>query len=152
MASKIPTARTALITALKALTDPSEPLDGVHVARTGEWRDQGTNEAIVVENARNIERTPMLGGRDFAERFTIPVRVVAVLGGADLEAVETRMWALVTVVEQTILASGHLGGILVYARPAGSDDGERSGPSDEQNVVAELVLNVECESRSTLAA
>jgi hypothetical protein len=62
------------------------------------------------------------------------------------------MWALVTVVEQTIIASGHLGGLLAFARPAGSDEGERSGPSDDTRVAAELVLNVECESRSTLAA
>lgn len=151
MASKIPTARTALVTALRALQDPSEPLEGVDVQRTGEWRDTGVSDAIVVLNARNIDRTPMLGGTDFAETFTIPVQVIAVQPGEDLEAVETRMWALVTVVEQTVIASQGFGNLLAYARPAGSDDGEESGPTDQQHVVAKLTLNVECESRSTLA-
>ena len=149
MSSTIPAARTFLYEQLLA----NEDLSDVFVARTGIWQEKAPMERVEVLNARSIDREPRLGGARFRETYTIPVRVTAVRGGDDLETVEDRLWELVSVVEQTVLADGSLGGNVVHAVPAGSDDdGERSGPSENNTIAASLTLEIHCEARATLAA
>ena len=145
--STIPAARTALIDALTANTD----LAGVLVARSGVWKDRPQDERIEVLNARDIEREPRLRAHNFAERYTIPVRITATRGGDDLETIEDRMWELTTLVEQTALANHTLGGLVVHIIPGNiPNDTIESGPTESRGVVSTLVLELDVEARASL--
>ena len=154
MASSIPGARTNLVAALEALQGTGEALEGVAVIRSGSAKARPDRETITVLNARRIEREGMLSrGRRFQERYTIPVHVLVIQAGDDIQAAETRLWALVTIVEQTALASGTFDPTeIADVSPAGSDEGEQSGVFDDRKVFAELTLNVEFDARVTLTA
>lgn len=148
MASSIPTARTSLVTILEALQ--ATTLAGVAVIRSGTAKPRDT-EIIVVQNATQITRDPInLGGFRFDERYLIPVRVEVFKKGADIQAAETRMWQLVTIVEQAVMATKTLAGAVSSALPDGIPEGEDSGPVDDRSVAAGLTLNVACWAQVTL--
>lgn len=148
MPSSIPTARTNLLTALEALQ--ATTFSGVAVIRSGTAKPSG-HEFVVVQNAVAIAYEPVnLGGFRLDERYTIPVRIEVVKKGADLEAAETRMWELITIVAQTVMATKTLAGAVNSALPAGSPEGEDSGPLDDRSVAAGLTLNVACWAQVTL--
>lgn len=150
MASTIPATRTALTGLLQALQ--ATTLTGVHVGRTGLWKETGQHDAIIVGNATSIDREwPGAGATRFKESFTLPIHVEAFKAGDQLEAVEDRLWALVTIVEQTVIANRLLGNLLIHMLPAGVADGEESGPTDNGRVMARLTLNVECLASVNLA-
>lgn len=143
MASSIPAARTGLHDLLNALT--ATTLTGVHVARTGLWKDVGEHDSIIIGNATDIDREwPGAGATQFKESYLLPVHVAASASGSDLQAVEQRLWDLVTIVEQTAIANRHLGGLLIHMLPAGAREGEESGPTDNSRVIARLTLNLSC--------
>lgn len=151
MSSSIPTARSALVAMLEALTGAGEGLEGVHVARTGVWKEQPQDDYVEVLNAREIERERRLGGLQVAETYDLPVRVRCYDRGADLEAVELRLWERVTAVEGAVLADNRLGGAVSYCNPAQMPDGERSGPADGNTVFAEITMHFNVGARPSLA-
>lgn len=150
MASSIPTARSNLVAALEAMQ--ATTLAGVAVIRSGSAKARSEREQIIVLNAINIRRDPVnLGGFRFDERYEVPVRVEVLLAGSDVEAAEVRMWELVTIVEQAVMATKTLAGAVSAAVPAGIPDGEDSGVGDNRTVFAGLTLNVDCWAQVTLA-
>lgn len=152
MASTIPAARTALVESLTALTGTGNPLDGVRVVRTGQWKTYRERSLIAVLNARDIRREPRrLGAQRFDEDYVLPVLIETTASGADLEAIEARLWALVTIVEQTVMADMNLAGTVKTALPAGSPDGETSGPADDNNVMAQITINIDCSAHVDLS-
>ena len=149
MASSVPAARTALHEGLAALTGVSEPLEGVGIYRTGLWKEAQAHDRITVGNARDVQRqvaalstqTPM------DEEYTLLVMFEVYRTGDDLEFVEDRLWALITAVEQFVMADKTLNNTVRRALPAGVD--EQSGPSstDEDTLLAMATLQIDVQAR-----
>lgn len=154
MASTIPGARTALVDLLDALTGPAQALQGVAVRRSGRAGERSDDlEHVWIENAGEIARTYYFGGNGkVKEEFVIPVRVEVIQHGDDIEAVETRMWDVLTAVERTVLASQHLSGLLAKCAPEGIPNGEASGPTDDGHVLAAATVRLECIGYADLSA
>jgi hypothetical protein len=147
VASTIPAARTALHAGLVALQ--ATTLAGVGVNRTGSWDQRADFDVINVLNARNVSREyPASGATFFTEEYTIPVEVQAFGAGDDITAVETRLWALIAIVEAFVIASGggraDLGvpGVQT-AHPVGlASPGEESGPTDQDVLLAKGTVEI----------
>jgi hypothetical protein len=153
MASSVPAARTALHEGLVALTGASQPLEGVGVYRTGLWRDSRTHDRITVLNARDILRDVAALARPapFREEYALIVSFEVYRQGDNMEFIEDRLWALITAVEQYVMANPTLGGAVNQAIPGGVD--EQSGPdaSDEDTVLAMATLQLDCWARVLLS-
>jgi hypothetical protein len=151
MASSVPGARTALYQGLLTLRDPAEPLEGVGVYRTGLWQQSGANDRILILNATDIRRDVVALARPapFREEFTLNVAVEVYRRGPaeDVDVVESRLWALITAVEQYVMANETLGGAVNKCIPA--DVNEQAGPSSESEdtVLAMATLRLECWAR-----
>lgn len=132
MASSIPAVRTFIADGLLALQ--ATTLEGVDVVRTGKWDTSAEYERVQVLNAVDIDRQPRGFNRQ-DETYTVPIAIEATLDGDDLEAVENRLWDIVSAVETWLLANKQLGGApVVNAYPNGFDD-EQSGPGQSEDVV-----------------
>lgn len=146
MASSVPNARTNLYTGLAALTGPAESLEGVGVYRTGLWREQQARDRVIIGNARDINRDVAALARPapFREEFYILVSFEVYRTGNDVGFVEDRLWDLITVVEQFVMADPTLAGAVNKATPGRVD--EQSGPSgnDEDTVLAMASLRLVC--------
>jgi hypothetical protein len=141
--STIPAARTNLVAGLAALQ--ATTLAGVTVSRTGAWDEMGNFDSIAVLNARDINRAwPMFGFPTFDETYTIPVDVRCFNTGNDVSVVETRMWALITIVESYVLANTTLGVTAIQtALPEGLlPPGEESGPIENDTLHARGTVSV----------
>jgi hypothetical protein len=154
MASSIPGARLALYNALRDLNGSS--LNGVRVDLTGTWTEQAEKEVIVVQDARDIDRrAAQLGAQRFSETYTIPVLVEVVYPGKDILAASTRLWQLIAIVEQTVMADVK-GTQQVFTRPTrvlpgGIPAGEHTNPLNDRALLSTATLNLACESHVSLA-
>lgn len=148
MASSIPGARSGLIALLKAQSGST--LSGVAIGRGSE--NLAGRESITVDDAIEITREHYLGADNTRENFTLPVRVEAIQAGNDFEAVEARMWQLMSVLEKTVLLNQDLSGAVDSATPAGIPDGVQSGPLDDRSVAAGATIRIECFAVVQLAA
>jgi hypothetical protein len=148
MPSSVAATRTSLYTALKALETTT--LEGVHVARTGLWKDIPKRETIAVgmPPSKNYD-FPGAGATYFKESYTIPVYILAVSGAGDMQVVEDRLAALEAVTQQTVIANHQLGGSLIYMLPAGGEDIDSW--SEGTRNLAVMTLNVECLASVNLA-
>jgi hypothetical protein len=153
MASSVPAARTALYNGLAALTGPAEPLEGVGVYRTGLWKEASASDRVTVLNASGVEREVAALARPapFREEYTLNVAFEVYRGGDGMQFVEDRLWALITAVEQYVMANPTLGGAVNQALPMRVDP-EQSGPhaSDEDTVLAMATLRLACWARVLL--
>jgi hypothetical protein len=153
MASSVPAARTALYEGLAGLTAASGVLEGVGVYRTGLWREARAYDRIIVGNARDIQREIAALARPapFREDYALLVSFEVYRHGDNMQFVEDRLWALITAVEQYVMANPTLGGAVNQALPAGAD--EQSGPdaSDEDTVLAMATLQLDCWARVRLS-
>jgi hypothetical protein len=149
MASSIPAARSWLVDQLTAKTN--NQLGGVLILRTGSFDDNSQNlERVTVGNARGITRDfTALGAKRLDERYTLPVHIETVSHGTDLPAVETRLWDLVTTVEQTVLADLTFGGALVHVESLSGSD-EESGSLSNSDMAARFTLEIACFARVSL--
>lgn len=150
MPTTIPSARTWLYDQLVALQGTT--LAGVHVARSGIWKDTPEKDTIEVLNARAPTFTARrLGALQYDEEYTIPVRVAVTGPEGDLEVVEDRLWDLVTIIAGLVITEHRLGGLVQQAQPGASDD-EASGPMSEGGDFATFTLNVDVLAHVNLAA
>lgn len=149
MASSIPAARANLYTGLTALTVAAQPLEGVGVYRTGMWMEERAHDRVVIGNARDISRdTAALAiPAPFREEFAILVNFEVYRTGNDIGFVEDRLWDLITIVEQYVMANPTLAGAINKVLPSSVD--EQSGPSsnDEDTLLAMATLRLECWAR-----
>lgn len=145
--STIPAARTSLYTGLLALQ--ATTLAGVGVYRTGIWDERAESERITVANARNISREWPASQADwFTEEYTIPVQVRVFDAGDDVLVTETRLWALISIVEASVMASG--GGQADFgvagvqtAHPIGlAPPGEESSPIENDLLMAKGTVEI----------
>jgi hypothetical protein len=117
----------------------------VTVSRTGAWDEPGNFDSISVLNARDVRRAwPSFGFTQFDETYTIPVDVRCFSTGNDVSVVETRMWALITIVESYVLANTTLGVTAIQtALPEGLlPPGEESGPIENDTLLARGTVSV----------
>jgi hypothetical protein len=149
MASSVPTARANLHTGLSALTGAALSLEGVGVYRTGMWGEDRSHDRIVIANAVDINRDVHALARPapFREEFALLVNFEVYRTGNDLAFVEDRLWDLITVVEQYVMANPTLAGAVSQALPGSVD--EQSGPStaDEDTLLAMATLRLDCWAR-----
>lgn len=141
--STIPAARTNLTAGLAALQ--ATTLAGVTVSRTGTWDEMGSFDSIGVMNARDINRAwTAFQFATFDESYTIPVAVRCFSTGNDVSVVETRMWALITIVESYVLANTTLGVTAIQtALPDGLlPPGEESGPAENDTLLARGTISI----------
>jgi hypothetical protein len=147
MASSVPTAEVALYDGLAALTGPSGALEGVGVYDIGLWRDTSARDRIMVAESRDIDReiAALSPQTPFRETFVINVQFEVYRRGDDVRFVKTRLWELITEVEQYVLANKTLGGAVSKALP-GRVPNAQAGPSgaDEDTVLALATLEIEC--------
>lgn len=139
MASSTPGAVAALHAILAALQ--ATTLAGVAVEPFGIWQEITEADSVIVKQPAPIDRAPRLGLRRFDEDYSIPVEVTAVKSGHDLFAVNARAWAIVTIVEQAVMANPTLTGTVVSAYPGGVSEGN-TGLTDETRSAATLTLQI----------
>lgn len=150
MASSIPAARSSLVALLEALTDTGESLEGVKIVHLGSAKNQ-SREMVTVLAATDVSREwVILGRRTVTERFTIPVKVEVMQAGDNINAVASRAWALVTAVEQAVMADMTLAGSVKQAKPGDLPDGENPGVAGDRDLFMELIVNVDCLAQSDL--
>lgn len=153
MASSIPAARAALHAGLSALTDPSEPLEGVGIYRTGRWTEDRAHDRITILNAANITREPaaLATPTPIREEYTQRVAVEVYRQGNDLQVVEERLWELISAVEAYVMGNKTLSGTVNQALPGGVVD-ELTGPSqdNEDTLIAMATLQIDCWARVLL--
>lgn len=144
MGSTIPAARTALYAGLDALR--ATTLTGVSVNRTGRWDQRSEFDVINVLNARQISREwPAHQASFFTEEYTIPVEVRAFGEGDDVSVTESRLWALVTIVEAFVMSGTQDLGVagVQMAHPIGiASPGEESGPADNDVLLSQATVEV----------
>ena len=143
--STIPSAKAAILTALQA----AGGLAGVLVARGVPAEPPPQPERVYVDNAVDIERDwAGLGQLKQYEEYTVRIPIEVYQHGDDQAACEDRMWALVAVVEQAILADLTLNTVLAgpgHAQPAGIEDQNSFAAPD--GWVSHTVLRIDCKAR-----
>jgi hypothetical protein len=146
MASSVPGARTALYNGLLTLRDPAEPLEGVGVYRTGLWKQSGAHDRVIVMNARNVERDVRALARPapFHEEYVLEVGFEVYRRGpeTDVDVVEDRLWALITAVEQYVMANEKLGGAVNKVTPGRVQPSAGPSPEDDDTIMASAVLDL----------
>jgi hypothetical protein len=154
--STIPQAKAQMLTTLSAVGG----LTGVLVARGLPPPDKPTPdlERVYINNAVDIVRDwMMVGRRRLDESYTVRIHVEVFQYDPDSDPVnqaicEDRMWAIVALVEQAVIADLTLAGILNgnTERPTGVKPG---GIEDENSFVngdgwiSHAVLRIDCAAR-----
>lgn len=143
--STIPAVKAALLTILQGVSG----LSTVHVAR-GVPVDPAPNpERVYIDNAVEISREwAGIGQYRLDEEYTVRIPVEVYLPGNDQPACEDRMWEIVALVEQAILADLTLNGILDgpgHAKPAGCEDQNSFAAPD--GWISHTVLRIDCKAR-----
>ena len=143
--STIPAAKGALLTILQGVSG----LSGVLVARGVPADPPPQAERVYVDNATDIEREwAGLGQFKLYEEYTVRIPVEVYLAGNDQLACEDRMWEIVALVEQAVLADLTLNGILDgpgHAKPAGCEDQNSFAAPD--GWISHTVLRIDCKAR-----
>lgn len=147
MASSIPAARTAIVASLQSFAASGQPLADVMVARTGLYAESEFDTITVGNPGDDVEREPMMYGMR-AERFTLPVQIIAKAQTANIQEVEDRSWVIADLVEQHLQADETFGGALVTSHVEGVEDVD-SGPSSvsQDTLEASVTLRLACEAR-----
>jgi hypothetical protein len=147
--STVPGVKAALEAGLQGIGG----LAGVLVRRGMPATQPPEPERVYIDNAVDMSREWMMLGRmRLDESYTIRVPIEVYKNGDDQTACEDRMWTIVALVEQFVIADVTLGGLLKgnTDRPSGM---KPDGP-DEQNSFAtpegwfsQAVLRIDCAAR-----
>jgi hypothetical protein len=106
---------------------------------------RATSTRSRVLNARDVRRVwPSFQFTQFDETYTIPVDVRCFSTGNDVSVVETRLWALITIVESYVLTNVTLGVAAIQtALPEGLlPPGVESGPIETDTLLAHATIDV----------
>lgn len=143
--STIPAVKGALLAILQAVGG----LSGVLVDRGVPAEPPPQNERVYVDNAVEIVREwAGIGQYRLDEEYVIRIPVEVYLPGDDQAACEDRMWEIVALVEQAIIADLTLNGILTgpgHAKPAGCEDQNSFAAPD--GWISHTVLRIDCKAR-----
>jgi hypothetical protein len=143
--STIPAVKGALLTILQGIGG----LAGVLVVRGVPAEQPRESERVYIDNAVDIEREwAGIGTFKLAEEYTVRIPVEVYLPGNDQSGCEDRMWEIVALVEQAILADLTLNGILDgpgHAKPAGCED--QNSFAAPEGWLSHTVLRIDCKAR-----
>jgi len=143
--STVPAVKGALLTILQGIGG----LSGVLVARGVPAEPPPQSERVYIDNAVEINREwAGIGQFKLDEEYIVRIPIEVYQPGNDQPACEDRMWQIVALIEQAIIADLTLNGILDgpgHAKPAGCEDQNSFAAPD--GWISHTVLRIDCKAR-----
>jgi hypothetical protein len=143
--STVPAVKVALLTIIQGIGG----LSGVLVARGVPAEPPPEQERVYIDNAVEINREwAGIGQFKLDEEYIVRIPIEVYQPGNDQPACEDRMWQIVALIEQAVIADLTLNGILDgpgHAKPAGCEDQNSFAAPD--GWISHTVLRIDCKAR-----